>query len=137
MPDRVWQFLLQWEGSTYENDPDDSGGPTKYGIDSRSHPGVDIRSLNEQSARAIYEKEWDDSPAALLGDDLGFVYFDSAVNCGRWEALKWLHRNFDCAAYLNAREQYYRNLCEEKPVFKKYLHGWLNRTEALRKAITK
>ena len=54
-------FVLQWEvvkdrqGNVIaEDDPDDPGGLTKYGIDQRSHPNVDIRNLTEEEAKDIY-----------------------------------------------------------------------------------
>ena len=41
-----------------EHDSKDPGGTTKYGIDARSHPGVDIENLTEQQALNIYWEEW-------------------------------------------------------------------------------
>ena len=29
---KMAKFILSWEGSKYTNDPNDSGGPTKYGV---------------------------------------------------------------------------------------------------------
>jgi lysozyme family protein len=108
---------------------------TKFGIDARSHPGVDIAALTAESARAIYEAEWKVSPANSLPDDLGFVYFDTRINCGSRPAWRWLERHLDCAAYLNARDEYYWQLADDHPKLRKFLHGWLNRTKALRREV--
>src|SRR6266436_4597543 len=51
-------WILDWEGRIFENDPDDPGGATKFGIDQRSHPNVDIRNLTESQALDIYWSEW-------------------------------------------------------------------------------
>lgn len=133
IPDDYWQFLMEWEGRAYECDPDDPGGATKYGIDARSHPGVDIAALTEDQARAIYEKELRSSEAALFDGQLRWIVFDTEINCGRWAARVFAEGNPDCAAYLNRRDRYYRRLCERRPKMKKFLHGWLNRTQALRR----
>jgi hypothetical protein len=136
-PDRVWQFLLKWEGSTLENDPDDGGGLTRYGIDQRSHPGVDIRNMSEGQARAIYAKEWAASAASSLPADLGFVYFDTEVNCGAGAARVFAQGKVDCTTYLQRRDSNYRQLCEDHPRLNKFLHGWLNRTADLRRQVGK
>ena len=133
MPDEMFAFLVKWEGAAYENDPDDPGGATKYGIDQRSHPTVNIRTLSEEGARAIYNREWLNSCAPNLIRPLSLIYFDSQVNCGRGKAFEWLEGKPSCTAYLEKRERYYRELCEDRPRFRKYLHGWLNRTADLRK----
>ena len=135
LPDRVWEFLMRWEGAGLENDPDDPGGETRYGIDKSSHPGVDIKNLTEGQARAIYSQEWATSPASSLGADLGFVYFDTEVNCGRGAARVFAQGNADCATLLNRRDAYYRQLAQDHPRLIKFLHGWLNRTADLRKQV--
>src|SRR6478735_11274468 len=52
--DEYFDWLVPWEGAAYENVPGDPGGPTKYGIDQRSHPDVNIRALTKEQAKAIY-----------------------------------------------------------------------------------
>lgn len=39
------------------------------------------------------------------------------------------------AACINRREAFYKNLVSSRPVFAKFLRGWLNRTRALRRAV--
>ncbi len=75
-------FVLQREGG-YENDPNDPGGETNFGIDKKSHPDVDIRNLTREAAIAIYrEVYWLGSNADKLPPALAIVYFDAAVNQG-------------------------------------------------------
>lgn len=134
-------FILRWEcvrdkrGNVIaENDPSDPGGVTKYGIDQRSHPRVDIRSLTESQAIDIYRREYwrrnmiDDMPVKL-----GEAYFNCCVNCGAGRAKKLLAGNNDAAKFILAQEGFYYRLASAKPSLKKFLKGWLNRTEDLRK----
>lgn len=131
LPDEMFEFLLEWEGTEYECDPADPGGATKYGIDQRSHPHVDIRVLTEENARFIYEQEWTDSLAAHLDPPLASLYFDAEVNCGRASARRFAQGNADAATQLERRRRYYRGLADEHPGMRKFLHGWINRTNAL------
>jgi hypothetical protein len=39
------------------------------------------------------------------------------------------------SSMLDIREARYRSLAAAKPVFKKFLHGWINRSEDLRKLL--
>ena len=65
----------------YTNDPRDPGGPTKYGIAGKYHPGVDIEHLTLEQAKEIYIKEYwipagcDDAPFPM-----DICMFDSQVN---------------------------------------------------------
>lgn len=153
-----FEWLIPWEGADYENDPSDPGGPTRYGIDQRSHPDVNIRALTKEKARAIY---WDDYWLPATGQRLpvrtSWAVMDAAVNCGVVRAVKWLqsacgaavdgrlgpltldaaHDREDAAlatAVLDQREAYYR-LLGQNPKRRKYLKGWLNRNNNLRKAL--
>lgn len=127
-------FIFEWEGEVFENDPDDPGGATKYGIDQRSHPDVNIRSLTKGQALAIYWKEWNDDGCEAKGSPFAEVFFNCAVNMGLGRA-KQFDKNVvgeDWNGFLDQQEAYYRHLAESNR-FHKYLKGWLNRTTALRK----
>jgi len=127
-------WIFDWEGTTYENDPDDPSGATKYGIDQRSHPGVDIRNLTESGAMAIYWDEWLKDKCDKYDSPYAEVFFNCAVNMGLGKA-----REFDAAAkddpktFLALQEAKYRSIAANNPVMQKYLKGWLNRTDSLRK----
>jgi lysozyme family protein len=149
---RAVRFVLDHEGG-YDNDPDDPGGETKFGIDARSHPGVDIRNLTESDAVEIYRRTyW----AAIRGDDLPYplslVVMDAAVNCGISWSSKTLQRIVKstpdgiigaqtlaaiamsplpimeiCRLHLIARRDRYTALIATNPKLKKYLAGWMRR----------
>lgn len=149
-----FDWLIPWEGSTYENDPSDPGGATKYGIDQRSHPTVNIRNLTRDQARQIYwHSYWRTIAGAYLPARTAWAVMDCAVNCGRAQSVKWLQRalriNDDgiigprtlehaslendselALAVLAQREAHYRALAK-KGNFAKFLKGWLNRNNDL------
>lgn len=74
--------VLGVEGSTLV--PDDAGaGPTRYGINSKANPGVDVANLTPEAATAIYKaKYWDAIDADKLSPGAQAVAFDAAVNQG-------------------------------------------------------
>ena len=129
-------FIFQWEGG-YENDPDDPGGETNYGIDKRSHPAVDIRRLTKAGALEIYWSDyWRKNGCESMPASLGEVFFNCCVNCGAGRARKLLTgSNNSAAAFLDNQEAYYRRLAEARPASRKFLKGWLNRTAALRRRV--
>ncbi len=40
------------------NDPDDTGGETKYGVSKRSYPQLNIKTLTLKQAKAIYRRDF-------------------------------------------------------------------------------
>jgi lysozyme family protein len=157
--EKWFDWLMGWEGEVYENDPDDPGGETKYGIDKRSHPAVEIRSLTREGAKAIYESQyW----RAVCADDLpypvGEVVADIAVNNGKARAARWLQeatgvpvdgiiggRTIGAArtsnalalalTLLNRRDVFYHSIARGS--LAKFLNGWLNRNRDLMRVFVK
>jgi lysozyme family protein len=85
-------FIFEWEGG-YDNDPDDPGGETKYGIDKRSHPNEDIKNLTKERAQEIYFAEyWQKARCEELPKNVGEVVMNIAVNAGHGRAGKWLQQ---------------------------------------------
>lgn len=85
-----------------EHDANDPGGTTKFGIDARDHPGIDIESLDLADALRIYHDgltdsrgriyaggEWTECFCELMPDRWAMAVFDVAVNPGL-VARKWL-----------------------------------------------
>jgi len=131
-----WECVLDRRGNVIaENDPDDPGGVTKYGIDKASHPKVDVANLTLDQALAIYYSEWKHNECESLPAPLGEVYFNACVNCGVGRAIKLINQapNHTAKEFLDAQDDFYRRLVEAKTKLRKYLKGWLNRTAALRK----
>jgi lysozyme family protein len=127
-------FIFEWEGETYENDPDDPGGATKFGIDQRSHPNVDIKNLTKDQAMEIYWQEWLADGCEEKGSPFAEVFFNCAVNMGLGRAKQFDAgvNGEDAKGFLDLQESYYRRLAAGHRNFQKYLKGWLNRTNALR-----
>jgi lysozyme family protein len=134
-------FILKWEteynkdgSARTEHDPDDPGGTTKYGIDQRSHPGVDIENLTKDGALQIYFSEWTEEGCEDMAPKLGEVYFNACVNAGTGRADKLMaESNGVAAAFLDAQASFYRRLADQRPRMAKYMKGWLNRVNDLRK----
>jgi lysozyme family protein len=77
-------------GDKYTETPGDTGGATKYGISQRAYPHLNIKTLTEADAKAIYKRDYWDK---IQGDSIGNPYvaesiFDFAVNSGVSTASK-------------------------------------------------
>lgn len=82
-----------FEGTAFSDLKGDAGGLSRYGIAQNSHPDVDIRTITEDQAKAIYEKEyWIPGHVDELPDDIKYMHFDTCVNDGVVEAIKILQR---------------------------------------------
>ncbi len=84
--------LLAHEGG-YIWHKSDPGGETNWGISKRAYPKINIKTLTRDQAAAIYRRDyWN----AVKGDELppavAFQAFDSAVNHGQGQAIRWLQR---------------------------------------------
>jgi len=152
-----FSLLLDLEGEAYEHDPRDPGGATKFGIDQRSHPTVNIRNLTRQDAEKIYLAEYYRSAAHWLPQPLDYLYFDHAINAGETAAARILQQilgvtidgkvgpftigaiknrldrqpknlPFLLRLYSENRILFYQRLAYSKPRLACYLKGWLNRT---------
>lgn len=149
MADCIDEIIAAEGNASVTNDPDDSGGLTKFGISAVSHPHLDILSLTREQARAIYEDEYLKKPGidqiepAFLRDNV----LDFAVNCGIPVAIRTLQLLLGVerdgqigpdtlaaiaatdAKVLNnklcaARESYYFSLAQAHPKNRKFLRGW-------------
>ena len=125
-------WLFDHEGRAYENDPDDSGGATKFGIDQRSHPDVDIKNLTEDQATDIYWLEWIKDGCDHLPSPLDWIYFDACVNCGNYRASKFIDfSGRDPKKFQQLRIAFYYRLADQNPRLNKFLKGWINRVNDL------
>lgn len=90
--DLAFNRLIGNEGG-YVDNPDDPGGETNWGISKRSYPGVDIKALTREDAKAIYRRDfWDRLGADQLSDGVAFQAFDFAINSGIETAVRKLQR---------------------------------------------
>ena len=91
--DSAFEKTVGLEGG-YGNDPRDPGGETKYGISHRAHPGIDIKNLTLDQAKAIYLRDYwtplrlNEVQSEALADEI----FDTGVNMGLSTAIKIAQR---------------------------------------------
>jgi lysozyme family protein len=86
------QYVLVNEGSTYTDNPDDLGGPTKWGITltalsawrGSTCTAEDVENLTQQEAQQIYQTNyWDVMKLGTIGDqNCATAIFDQSVNQG-------------------------------------------------------
>ena len=130
---RALAFTLKWEGG-YSNYPDDPGEETKWGIAKRYHPELDIRNLTAEQAASIYAAEyWDAVGCDAIPFPECVAVFDTAVNLGVGRVRGWLKDAPDAKAIVQKRVDYYYERVKVKPTMRKYLNGWLNRVNDLKK----
>jgi lysozyme family protein len=85
-------LTLQHEGG-YVNNPNDKGGPTKYGITQADMPGVDIASITPEQATAYYaEHYWKPLYSQISEQVVANKLFDMGVLGGIGTAVKCLQR---------------------------------------------
>lgn len=115
--------------------PDDAGaGPTKYGINSKANPGVDVANLTQDQAKEIYKtKYWDAIKADDLPPALRAAAFDAAVNQGVPTAKRMLREaDGDFDKFISLRRAEYARLIKADPEkYGQYKDGWDNRLNDL------
>jgi len=130
--DKVIPFLWEHEGIEYENDKDDPGGETRWGIDKRSHPNLEIKNITEEEAISVYWSEWIKDGCEHLPQPLDWLFFDSAVNCGIGRAQKFLNASSrDPRKFQQERIDFYNRLADQKPTLNKFKKGWIARVNDL------
>jgi len=129
---KVIPFLWEHEGTTYENDKDDPGGETRWGIDKRSHPNLEIKNITEEQAISVYWSEWIKDGCEHLPTPLDWVFFDACVNCGIGRAQSFLKSSGrDPKKFQEERIHFYNSLADSKPSLSKFRKGWINRVNDL------
>ena len=156
-------LVLKYEGNFSDNKLD-HGGSTNKGITQvnydryRATAGKSLQSVefieDEEVKYIYYENYWLTGKCTLLTENLGICHFDACVNCGVFQAAKFLQRaagvtadgiigNLTIAAinnlitekkelavihaYLEQRANFYYALVEKDPSQKLFLTGWQNR----------
>lgn len=165
MFDTVYDFTHSFEGG-YVNDPADPGGATNQGVTQNTYdtfrrlwhlPLRSVKQINNSEVRLIYEAYWRDCMANTISIThplTAAMHFDTAFNCGDFQAAKLLQRALGVTAdghigpltlaalsskldttlldvYKNERIKFYNALVTKRPQLKKFLKGWLQRTEKL------
>jgi lysozyme family protein len=144
----------------YVNDPDDSGGETKYGVSKNNNPEVNVTNLTWYGAKDVfYEKYWLPGASDQIQNRIAVLHFDGCVNHGVGQASKFLQRAvgadddgvvgpqtielvnkanpFDvCNSICDQREQFYYNIVADNPSQEKYIDGWIRRIDEMREYTT-
>ena len=80
--DKAFSLVVSAEGG-YNNNPNDPGGETNFGISKRQYPDVDIKNLTLAGAKDIYQRDyWNAVRGDILPWPLCALVFDCAVNQG-------------------------------------------------------
>lgn len=93
----IFKWLIPEEGG-YGNDPNDPGGPTKYGIDTKDDKqywtalGVkDLRDLTiDQAGQIFREQYWVKFKCDQMPSPVAQVHFNYAVNTGGAQSFKFM-----------------------------------------------
>ncbi|CAK0756775.1 conserved hypothetical protein [Gammaproteobacteria bacterium] len=130
--EKCMSFVLDREGRVYENDPNDPGGGTKFGISSKAYPNLSIINLTEQQAKDIYFRDyWTPMNCDQYEPRLALAVFDTAVNQGAGMAREILMEfgsvSFTAEQFLFHRLRHYSNLIQKKPNLERYCHNWMLR----------
>ena len=78
----------------YVNDPDDTGGETKFGVAKNANPELNIAKLTYAAAKRVYYKKYwlagDCADIASFAPKLAMMHFDGCVNHGNGRAARML-----------------------------------------------
>lgn len=96
----VMNHVLEFEGSVFTDDPDDRGGPTRYGIIQRRYdeyrrdsglPSRSVRFIERTEVDLIYRRYYADPVRfELLPPDIAAAVLDLAINSGVSRGTKFL-----------------------------------------------
>lgn len=135
----------------YVDNPNDSGGPTKYGITQRDLPGEDIENLTPERATAYYlENYWKAFYSQINDQNVADKLFDLGVLFGIGTAVKLLQTVLNLTAdgvfgmvsvaavnqsdstsllssYKTAFVSHAIGIANAQPKDRVFLTGWINR----------
>jgi hypothetical protein len=115
--EKIFPWILKWEGRTFVNNPKDTGGCTKYGISYNNNKadlnaiginsGPEIEKLTETQAENIYRKKYWYPVAESLTYPMNWVYFNAAVNNGPGNAQKFYSKsNGDYNTFIEVQKNF-------------------------------
>lgn len=151
--DIIIDKVISNEGG-YNNDHEDLGGETKYGISKRWYPHLNIPHLTLEQAKQIYYDDYY-KPAKVhkLPYELQYAFFDTVINTGQKRAVKILQeainaqsvmpievdgvigpktiqaaQSLSCKRFVAYRIKFYGKLIQLKPEQEKFYYGWFKRS---------
>lgn len=111
---RAFTDLIEIEGERFTDDPDDSGGGTKWGITERLAREYgyknDMRDMSKTDAKNIYNKAfWIKAKLNYINDyEIVFELFEQIVNLGNFKrSCRWLQEALNV---LNNKEKHWTDL---------------------------
>ena len=128
--------LREWEGFR-DNDPEDPGGETQYGVSRHHHPEmwIDGKAPTWAQAKEFYLRLWISAGCDALPFPVDCFHFDASVNPGPGAAKRMLHDSGEhsdpscrVVEYADLRLRYYLTAIRKRPTSLKYLAGWMDRT---------
>jgi lysozyme family protein len=124
--DKCVDIVIRLEGGDLLTS--DAGGVTKYGISSKAHPALDVRSLTLEQAKDIYRTEyWNACGAEFLTWPMSLAVFDCAVNQGVSVAVDIANDALDVSEVIVMRMARYSKLVENRKDLRQYFRGWISR----------
>lgn len=172
--DRAMRFVLRWEGG-YTHDDADPGGETYCGISRVNHPDwpgwswLDGEELGEHGmaidddamrgmVKDFYRAEfWNPLRCDDMPGGVATALFDTAVNCGKSRAARWLQAAVDVTqdgaigpkttvavnaspdeairGLIASREEHYAVIVAKNAKLRKFMKGWQNRVDALKQEV--
>lgn len=144
----------------YTNDPDDSGGETKFGLSKNNNPTLDITNLTwPQAQAAYYSLYWLAGACDKLNGRIAALQFDGNVNNGVRRSTVFLQISAGitadgylgngtlakvaetnvislCILICNQRTAFYNAIVKSNPSQSIYLNGWLRRISEMQAFVT-
>ena len=120
--DRIINGVLDGEGGEFTNDPNDTGGPTKWGITQKTYSAYlgrpatieNVEQLTSGIAFQIYRKMYVLDPGfeqvAIMSELIADELVDSGVNCGVGTASIWLQKILNA---LNRQQKDWPDIVED------------------------
>lgn len=147
----AFNLLLQFEGTSFTQTLHDAGGKTKFGISEKAYPQLDIESLTKEEAENIYYTDyWNKCKCSNLPDELQYIVFDTAVNCGQATAIMFLQKiagitqdglmgeqtlhaaaSITMKQYAALRKAHYEDIISKSPSQEKFKTGWFSRVDKI------
>lgn len=120
--------------------------------DEKKQPRRHVRHLTIAETEAIYNSFWQNCKADELPQGINIIHFDFAINAGIRRAAITLQRCVEVEddgvigpktlaavwekngeqlirAYAESRRKFYKNLARQRPKDRRFLNGWLGRTD--------
>jgi hypothetical protein len=123
-------FVLPHEGGL--NPSDMNGAPTKYGINQKANPQVDVTKLTPDQAADIFtNKYYGPSGAAKLPPALAAIHADTYFINPKAANTFLQQSGGDPAKYMQLRQSWMQNMVANSPAAAKYANAWAQRNKDL------